>query len=429
MLIEFRVKNYCCLRDEQVLSLVPSSDTSLLENNTYETGVPSVPRLLRTAVIYGPNAGGKSTVLQALQSMLGMVLLSGDLKKEETLVYAPFLLDTTSRKEPTAFEVSFLHEGYRYQYGFSCAPNRILEEYLLEYSSARPTTLFQRSYDSASDKDIYTFSRTLRGPKNLWRDATQGNVLFFSRAAQLNSEQFFPLWENFFRSSFVFNKIFRPSFNSLLKYISENKKIKNSICKFLQVADINIADVTIEKMATTKNKFNSLYNDIIQNIQDSYAKYDKHDKDNSYILFTHTTPHGKVVLPASMESEGTIHLFYYLAPLLTTLQSGTVLAIDELDASLHPLLVRRVVEMFQSPKTNPKGAQLIFTTHDTSLLQDMETLFRRDQVWFVEKNADQASELYSLAEFKTKKGEDFSLAYLRGLYGGIPLLRSWEAEQ
>ena len=130
-----------------------------------------------------------------------------------------------------------------------------------------------------------------------------------------------------------------------------------------------------------------------------------------------------------MESEGTIHLFYYLAPLLTTLQSGTVLAIDELDASLHPLLVRRVVEMFQSPKTNPKGAQLIFTTHDTSLLQDMETLFRRDQVWFVEKNADQASELYSLAEFKTKKGEDFSLAYLRGLYGGIPLLRSWEAEQ
>ena len=109
MLIEFRVKNYCCLRDEQVLSLVPSSDTSLLESNTYETGVPSVPRLLRTAVIYGPNAGGKSTVLQALQSMLGMVLLSGDLKKEETLVYAPFLLDTTSRKEPTAFEVSFLH--------------------------------------------------------------------------------------------------------------------------------------------------------------------------------------------------------------------------------------------------------------------------------------------------------------------------------
>lgn len=134
-------------------------------------------------------------------------------------------------------------------------------------------------------------------------------------------------------------------------------------------------------------------------------------------------------MPAWAESDGTMQLLYYLTPMLDTLARGGVLAIDELDASLHPLLVRRVVELFQYPKTNPNGAQLIFTTHDTSLLQDMEILFRRDQVWFVEKDAEQASHLYSLAEFQTEEGENFSLSYLHGLYGGLPLLRGWEGKK
>lgn len=426
MLIEFRVKNYCCLRDEQVLSLVPSSDTSLLENNTYETGVPSVPRLLRTAVIYGPNAGGKSTVLRALQTMLSMVILSADLKKECPLLPVPFFLDKTSRDEPTAFELSFLYDGRRYQYGFSCKLGRILEEYLLEYSSARPTTLFQRHYDSKINKDVYTFSRSLRGPKNIWRDATQHDVLFLSRAAQLNSEQLYPIWEYNFSASLVFNRQLRPPLSVFLKQMLEADEIKKEICKFLTAADISIKEIDIKKISRPENDFKKLS---IKNIPSIENGSEEESIEQYFLSFKHDTKQGDITLPAGMESEGTMHLFYYLTPLLSTLHLGTVLAIDELDASLHPLLVRRVVEMFQSPKTNPKGAQLIFTTHDTSLLQDMETLFRRDQVWFVEKNADQASELYSLAEFKTKKGEDFSLAYLRGLYGAIPLLRSWEAEQ
>ena len=411
MLIEFRVKNYCCLRDEQVLSLVPSSDTSLLESNTYETGVPSVPRLLRTAAIYGPNAGGKSTVLRAFQTMLSMVIFSADLETKGKFLPVPFLLDDASHDEPTAFEISFLHNNKRYQYGFSCQSKQIFEEYLLEYNSSRPKTIFQRLYDSTLDKDVYTFSRALRGPKNVWRDATQKNVLFLSRAAQLNSEQLSPIWEKNFASAFVFNRHLRPSLHVFLQHIYENKSIKQHICQLIKAADINIKDIDIQE------------------------KHQEHNNDGNIIekkyrlSFIHATEYGDISLPAGIESEGTMRLLYYLIPLLDALNLGCVLAIDELDASLHPLLVRRVVEMFQSPKTNPKGAQLIFTTHDTSLLQDMETLFRRDQVWFVEKNEDQASELYSLAEFKTQKGEDFSLAYLRGLYGGIPLLRSWEAEQ
>lgn len=130
-----------------------------------------------------------------------------------------------------------------------------------------------------------------------------------------------------------------------------------------------------------------------------------------------------------MESKGTIQLFECLSPLFQALERKEVIAIDELDSSLHPLLVRRIVEMFQSQESNPHGAQLIFTTHDATLLQSDPPLLRRDQIWFVEKQKDQPSDLYSLAEFRGQKGADFLRSYLRGLYGGIPLLRDWRNEE
>ncbi len=198
MLIEFRVKNYGCLRDEQALSFVPASnDPTLLESNTFETGVPSVPRLLRTAVIYGPNAGGKSTVLRAFQTMRELVVASSFIETKGKFP-VPFLLDTVSREEPTAFEASFLHEGHFYQYGFSCLKGRITEEYLFEYRTSRRTRLFERCFDRESDRDVYTFGKSLRGPQNVWRNATQGSVLFLPRAVQLNSTQLRPLWEGNF---------------------------------------------------------------------------------------------------------------------------------------------------------------------------------------------------------------------------------------
>ena len=157
------------------------------------------------------------------------------------------------------------------------------------------------------------------------------------------------------------------------------------------------------------------------------------DQDRYSLSFIHETAHGVVALPASAESDGMMRLLYYLVPLLQALELGGVIAIDELDASLHPLLVRHIVEVFHSPNNNSakagNAAQLIFTTHDTSLLQDMETVLRSDQIWFVEKDADQASKLFSLAEFITEGVSNHSLAYLHGLYGALPLLRGWEKNQ
>ena len=349
MLIEFRVKNYGCLRDEQALSFVPTSnDPTLLESNTFETGVPSVPRLLRTAAIFGPNAGGKSTVLRAFQTMRDLVVASSFIETKGKFP-VPFLLDTVSREEPTAFEASFLHEGHFYQYGFSCLKGRITEEYLFEYRTSRRTRLFERCFDRESDRDVYSFGKSLRGPKNVWRTATQGSVLFLPRAVQLNSEQLRPLWEGNFPRYLVFNRLVRPPINVFLKQIRDNASLKANICSFLRSGDMDIRDIEIQE-----NLF----------VPES-------DKDRYSLSFIHETAHGDVALPTSAESDGTMRLLYYLVPLLQALELGGVVAIDELDTSLHPLLVRRIVEVFQSPRNNPARSgnplQLVFTTHDTSL--------------------------------------------------------------
>ena len=408
MLIEFRVKNYGCLRDEQALSFVPASDDpSLLKSNTFETNVPSVPRLLRTAVIYGPNAGGKSTPLRAFQTMRDLIVASSFIETKGKFP-VPFLLDTVSREEPTAFEASFLHEGQHYQYGFSCLKGRIIEEYLFAYRTSRRTTLFERCFDRESDRDVYIFGKSLRGPKNVWRTATQGSVLFLPRAVQLNSAQLRPLWERNFSRYLVFNRHVRPPINVFLKQIHDNASLKANICSFLRSGDMDIKDIEIQE-----NLF----------VPES-------DKDRYSLSFIHETAHGVVALPASAESDGMMQLLYCLVPLLQALELGGVIAIDELDTSLHPLLVRRIVEDFQSPRNNPARAgnalQLVFTTHDTSLLLDMETVFRRDQIWFVERHSDLSSNLYSLAEFRRSRETDFAKIYMNGLVGGVPTLSEWE---
>lgn len=408
MLIEFRVKNYCCLRDEQVLSFVPTDDKTLEESNIYETGVPSVPRLLRTAAIFGPNAGGKSSVLRAFQVMMRMVNLSATSTDQSAINLIPFKLDKTSSEEPTVFEVSFLHEGRRYQYGFSCTSERIYEEYLFEYATSRPKMLFQRVYDLKNNKENYIDGKTLRGRKNIWRESTQENVLFLSRATQLNSEQLSPLCAKFFLKTKVFNSEQKIPIPLCCEELITNEVLHTKVKNFLIAADISIKDFILEKSVFSENELFGVL--------------------NYKLSFVHNSENGDINFSWKMESNGTIQLFKYLVPLFQALDTGAIIAIDELDSSLHPLLVRRVVDMFQSSESNPHGAQLIFTTHDATLLQSDPPLLRRDQIWFVEKQKDQAADLYSLVEFKKQEGADFLHSYQRGLYGGIPRLHDWSNE-
>lgn len=418
MLVEFRAKNFRSLRDEQVLSLVASSDKSQLDTHALGTGLKAAPHVLKSAVVYGANASGKSNLIKALQYMRGVVLESASLQPGQTFErLQPFRLDSTSAGEATAFEVTFLLEGVRYQYGFSMTQQRIVSESLLVYKAFKPQRWFDRRYDAETGKDVYEFGTGLKGAKNLWEGATRPNALFLSMAVQLNSESLRPVFDWFANRLVIFNEQAQlsPQFSvQMLKQESQRRVI----CDFLRAADISIADIEVTTKQTMVHTFN--FDLVTGKREESVGEQPVDD-----VKIHHVTDSGRAVFDLSDESSGTRNLLFLAGPILDILSKGLTLVVDELDTSLHTLLVQALVRMFHRPDANTGNAQLIFTTHDTSLL-DAYGLFRRDQIWFVEKKPDQSSELFSLMEFSPRKKEALERGYLQGRYGALPLLRELE---
>jgi len=416
MLIEFRVKNFRSIRDEQVLSLVASKDKTLLDTNTLSTSIHAAPTLLRSAVIYGANAGGKSNLIKALQYMRGVVIESATVMQPgQTFSVRPFLLDSASATQPVEFEITFLLKGVRYQYGFALTPQRIVSEHLLVYKAFKPQRWFERSYNPETDRDQYDFGSALKGQKNVWEGATRANSLFLSMAVQLNSEQLRPVFDWFFKQLLIINEIapLAPQFSvQMLKQEKERK----TICDFMTAADISITNIDV---------FTRPGHAVHLNLTTGTPEVRTEEVENDHLRFHHVTENGAAEFNLEDESNGTRNLLFLVGPVLDILnKEGVTLVIDELDTSLHTLLVRRLVELFHNPELNTGGAQLVFTTHDTSLL-DAPDLFRRDQIWFVEKDHNQASSLVSLSEFSPRKNEALERGYLIGRYGGVPFLSAW----
>lgn len=416
MLIEFRVKNFRSLRDEQVLSLVASPDKSLLDTHALDTGLKAAPHLLKSTVVYGANASGKSNLIKALQYMRGVVLESAALPPGQTYDrLQPFKLDATSANQPTEFEVTFLLAGVRYQYGFAMNAQRIVSEQLLVYKAFKPQRWFARHFDSESGKDVYEFSTSLKGAKNLWEGATRPNALFLAVAVQLNSDALRPVFDWFASRLVIFNEQspLSPQFSVQMLKREEQRK---AICEFLRAADISISDIEV---ATKQAMVHTINFDLTSGKREESAVEQAVDE----VKFHHVTEYGKAVFDLMDESSGTRNLLFLTGPILDILSKGQTLVVDELDTSLHTLLVQALVRLFHRPEINTGGAQLIFTTHDTSLL-DAYGLFRRDQIWFVEKRQDQNSSLYPLLDFSPRKNEALERGYLQGRYGALPLLRS-----
>ena len=416
MLIEFRVKNFRSLRDEQVLSLVASTDKTLLDTHAMQTGLKAAPRLLKSAVVYGANASGKSNLIKALQYMRGVVLESAALQPGQTFDrLQPFKLDATSGGMPTEFEITFILDSVRYQYGFAMNTKRIVSEHLLVYKAFKPQRWFERHIDAESGKDVYEFGSSLKGAKNLWEGATRPNALFLSMAVQLNSELLHPVFNWFAERLVIFNEQspLSPQFSvQMLKQEAERK----AICEFLRAADISIADIEV---ATKQAMVHTIRFDLATGKREEAASEQAVDE----VRFHHITEHGNAVFDLQDESSGTRNLLFLTGPILDILDKGLTLVVDELDTSLHTLLVQALVRLFHRSEVNTGGAQLIFTTHDTSLL-DAYGLFRRDQVWFVEKRPDQSSSLYPLLDFSPRKNEALERGYLQGRYGALPFLRT-----
>jgi len=418
MLIEFTVTNFRSIKTKQTFSLVKGRGNELEQNNAFQPPGAGNPALLRSAAIYGPNAAGKSNFIEALHTMERMVVKSATtVQRGDKLPITPFRLDVEAEQAPSEFEVVFIAGGVRFQYGFAATRTQVMEEWLLAFPKGRPQRWFGRAWNEERKAYDWEMGQALSGRKQLWQESTRPNALFLSTAVQLNSEQLQPLYD-WFEDTLrtVRQGRWRPRFTALM---CEDTDSRARVLDFLKAADMTIDDVRV-----TKEKFDvrGLPDDIPEPFKQELAK-ELENEEMLEIKMLHQTMGGRTVaFGFNEESEGTRKLFAFAGPWLDSLKNGYVLFVDELHDNLHPKLIRFLVELFHSPETNPNNAQLVFTTHETSILS--QEVFRRDQVWFCEKDEGQATELIPLTDFSPRKGrEDLEMSYLAGRYGALPSIR------
>ena len=420
MLIEFSVANFLSVRDRQTFSLCRGRGDELVETNTFKAKASSEFELLRSAAIYGPNASGKSNFIYALHIMKVIVRESAaGIKRGDNLPVIPFRLSQSTRLAPSEFEVTFIVDGVRYQYGFSATSERVHQEWLLAYPKGRPQHWFGREWNEQSNSYDWDLGNNLMGEKKLWQKSTRDNALFLSTAVQLNSEQLQPVYDWFdttLRSLGVGG--WTPELSAAL---CEGKQ-KSQVLKLLQMADMSITDVIIEKRPFDVDR---LPPELSAAMKEALIQ-DMTDKQLIEIGTAHKSAEGDtVIFDFDEESSGTQKFFAFAGYWISVLNNGCVMFIDELHNSLHPKLVWMLVNLFHSNEYNPKNAQLVFTTHETSILN--QEVFRRDQIWFCEKGGEQETNVYPLTDFSPRKGrENLELAYLSGRYGALPYLRPHE---
>lgn len=417
MLIEFSVTNFKSIHKTQTLSLAASNATELQENNCITTSEKGMPRLLRSVVIYGPNASGKSNLLEAIEFMETFVIQSAKEGQEgESIQVTPFLLNIETRTKPSEFEVLFVQDEIRFQYGFAVNQIRVTHEWLIAYPEGRPQRWFEREYDTDSNKYKWYFGSKFKGYKNILKEQTRENALFLSTAIQLNNEQLKPVY-NWFQNKLRTIGIggMSPTYSASVCKDNETRK---RILEFLKAADLSIEDLQIEMK---KFDLSELSSDMPEPLKTLIHK-ELDGKERPEVLFLHQVAGSDELLPFNSENEsvGTRKLFSLAGPWLDVLNKGYVLFVDELDNSMHPMIVRFLVSLINNRGKNAKNAQLIFTTHDTSILDN--EIFRRDQIWFTEKDTNNATHLYPLSDFTPRKGEALEKGYLNGRYGALPYI-------
>jgi hypothetical protein len=410
MLLEFRFRNFRSFRQEAAFSLLASTDKELEDTNTISTALKVIPRTLRSAVIYGSNASGKTNVLAGLSFMQNLIAGSASLQPGQALNFQPFRLDADAPGQPALFEITLLLDGARYQYGFEFNASRVTSEWLLVYTKQKPQRWIDRTI--VDDRDEYGSTPHLAGQKRLWQEATRPNSLFLSTAVQLNSDQLRPLYDWLTQSLVVFLNGGIIPWN-LSTTALQTLKTNEAITALIAAADIGISGI---RAVQEKGLVQSLQFDLLT----GKSEHRSGPQDILVPMFRHSFGQVSAEFGYADESQGTQKLFALAGPLLDILDKGRTLAIDELDRSLHPLLTQQIIRAFNDPEVNRNGAQLIFTTHDTSLLS--AHLLRRDQVWLTEKDASQASSLIPLTTFSIRKGEALEKGYLSGRYGGLPIL-------
>ena len=409
MLIQFTVENYLSIREEVTLNMIAVNHIKeYADENVFTAGKYE---LLKSAVMYGANASGKSNILAAMGFFRWFVVNSSrETQLDDEIHVTPFKLNADYENRPSSFEVSMLIDGIKYRYGCELDRKRVQTEWLLKATKVRETPLFIRDQ---SGIEIYKgFSEGER-----LEEKTRDNALFLSVVSQFNGK----ISGDIVRWFSDFNTISGLADHNYERFtaglLRDNSKVTDAIIASLQQADLGIVGVEIDEDEITDDM-----------IPSTFSQEDREylvGKTDYKIHFLHEQTDSKVATNSkkfdfSEESAGTKKFFRLLGPIFDTIALGRLLVIDELDARLHPLLTQHIVQLFNNKGINTKNAQLIFATHDTNLLS--ACTFRRDQIWFVEKDRAGGSNLYSLAEYKVRKDASFEKDYIKGRYGAIPFL-------
>ncbi len=402
MIIELSVENFLSIKDKVTLSLEASASKKLPENLIDGS-------LLKSAVIYGANASGKSNLLRAILFMWQAVKLSHTLNVENKIPRVPFKLDQSTLTQPSKFEILFIYNSVKYKYSFSCTNDKIIDESLYYWPHGRAALIFGRT-----DTNNYKFKSDKRKFEQI-RKQMNDNVLFLSRATALGNDKTKPAYE-FIVNNVVIN--YHPVWVDMtLKKIYDEPILKNKILEILQKADFGgILDIKVQKET---RKLNRMEFKVEKNMP-SLSPVQQVDEDVYNTKFLHKRNDGQdVELTFDEESSGTEKTFGLLGGIFDVLDNGKVMLIDELESSLHPSITQFLVRLFNS-KHNKKNAQLIFTTHDTNLLNS--SLFRRDQIYVCTKKPNKHTLLSSLLDFDLREDTNLEKAYLNGRVGGIPFI-------
>ncbi|MCI5143765.1 MAG: ATP-binding protein, partial [Candidatus Electrothrix sp. ATG1] len=360
---------------------------------------------------------GKSNLIKALNFMQDFVVRSSRESQEgEKITCKPFLLHPEGSSTASEFEVFFLQDGIRYQYGFAVTKERVTHEWLFAYPSNRAQRWFERAYNPETEIEEWYFGPKFSGQKKTWQENTRSNALFLSTAVQLNSEQPKSVFA-WFQNLIVIGHGEQLSFEFTAE-CCENEEKYPDILRLLQGAGVELDGIEIKESKIDQLKFpHGMPEEVTKALQK-----DLHGKPVRKVFFQHKVQETgtNYLLPLEEESDGTQKLFSYAAPWLNVLQNGIVLVVDELDNSFHPHLVRFLLSLIHDPASNKKNGQLIFSTHDTSILD--AKILRRDQIWFMEKDEEQATQLYPLSDFHPRKKEALEKGYLQGRFGALPYI-------
>ena len=427
MLLKFSVENYRSFGREMTLDLYASNGITDLPGKGVSVigSGPSSIKVLNALSLYGANSSGKSNLLQAIRAMRHMVLNSVRLNEGDSLDYDPFVLSTRAPK-PTHFEITYYDPATRgiYTYGFEYTEVEIVKEWLLAKWPGRSEKRLIDRTPERIELDPVNFEEGVRAHDTL---VLNKNRLFLSLAGQAGGEISNRVITWFQRSLSVISGIHDTTSSYTRKRVADSPETKSRVQEFICKMNLGFERFDAEKVdfesipGFPKELIERYKRDPFIQIHSAHNVYDE----NGAVVRT------EMLDLDSQESAGTNKVFALSAPLLEALDEGMTLVVDELDSKMHPLLSRRLVEMFNNPKENPHSAQLIFTTHDTNLLSN--DVLRRDQIWFTEKDSVENTGIYSLLKVHERsvklnhaprKDSNYQKNYIQGLYGAVPWITS-----